>query len=158
MAVKKIPMKYRVVEIKGNDKYPIPEAIGKFRAVPVCTDTLATKGLVQHIYQHNGSFGKAVYGCVLQEIVDCLVELISTGTPVKLDGLGTFRPSFDCKLAASAEDFTAQENIKGIHIRFLPEGVKDEQITSRQLLNKVALSKSELVMPDDGDEEQPEEP
>ena len=86
------------------------------------------------------------------------MELITTGTPVKLDGLGTFRPSFDCKLAASAEDFTAQENIKGIHIRFLPEGVKDEQITSRQLLNKVALSKSELVMPDDEDEEEQEEP
>ncbi|MBQ3631010.1 MAG: hypothetical protein II949_07195, partial [Prevotella sp.] len=121
---------------------------------------LSMRGLVNHIYRHNGSFGKAVYACVMQEIVDCLVELICEGTPVKLDGLGTFRPTFDCKVAASEEDFSAQENIIGMHIRLYPEQTKEaENLSSKKLLNKVALKKSDLVKPTDLDgDDEPDEP
>ena len=153
-------MQYRVVQIKGTGNFPCPEVVGKYKAVPVLHETLSMRGLVNHIYRHNGSFGKAVYACVMQEIVDCLVELICEGTPVKLDGLGTFRPTFDCKVAASEEDFSA-DNIVGIHIRMYPEQAKDaENLSSKQMLNRVSLKKSELVKPTDvaDDDDEPEEP
>jgi hypothetical protein len=160
MAVSKLPMQYRVVQIKGTGNFPCPEVVGKYKAVPLLNDTLSMRGLVNHIYRHNGSFGKAVYACVMQEIVDCLVELICEGTPVKLDGLGTFRPTFDCKVAASEEDFSAQENIIGMHIRLYPEQTKEaENLSSKKLLNKVSLKKSDLVKPTDLDgDDEPDEP
>ena len=159
MARNKIAMQYRLRQIKGNENYPCQSVVGQRTAVPVCTQTLSTKGLVKHIYEHNGSFGKAVYAAVVQEIVDCLIEIISTGVAVKLDGLGTFRPTFECEPAVSEEDFSITENLKGVHLRLYPENVKEEEITSRKIMSKMSFQKLD---PNDylpqGDEEEPEEP
>ena len=158
MARNKIAMQYRIREIKGNERFPIPGVVGKFVAVPHCTQTLSTKGLVKHIFEHNGSFGKAVYAAVVQEIVDCLIEIISTGVAVKLDGLGTFRPTFECEPAASEEDFDITTNLKGVHLRLYPEGVKEEEITSRKIMSKMSFQKldpNDYVPKDDEDEQEP---
>ena len=117
--------------------------MGKFIAAPLVKQTLSTKGLVNHIYKHHGSYGKGIYAGVLQELVECLIETVATGVAVKLDGLGTFRPTFNCKPAASAEDFSLAENLKGVHLRLIPENVKDEQITSKQLMSKITFQKFE---------------
>ena len=84
-------------------------------------------------------------------MVECLTEMVSQGVGVKLDGLGTFYPTFECKGAAKPEDFTVQENILGIHIRFLPEGAKDEELTSRKFKEKCTLKRRfpESVTPED---------
>ena len=151
-------MQYRIREIKGNERFPIPGVVGKFVAVPHCTQTLSTKGLVKHIFEHNGSFGKAVYAAVVQEIVDCLIEIISTGVAVKLDGLGTFRPTFECEPAASEEDFDISTNLMGVHLRLYPEGVKEEEITSRKIMSKMSFQKldpNDYMPKDDEDEEEP---
>ena len=158
MARNKIAMQYRIREIKGNERFQSPGVVGKFVAVPHCTQTLSTKGLVKHIFEHNGSFGKAVYAAVVQEIVDCLIEIISTGVAVKLDGLGTFRPTFECEPAASEEDFDISTNLKGVHLRLYPEGVKEEEITSRKIMSKMSFQKldpNDYMPKDDEDEEEP---
>ena len=58
---------------------------------------------------------------------------------VKLDGLGTFYPTFECEGADSEKDFSVNTHLKGIHIRFQPEGTKDEELTSRKFKDKVTL-------------------
>ena len=85
-------------------------------------------------------------------------EMISTGQPVKLDGLGTFYPTFECEGAETPETFSIAEHLKGIHIRFQPEGTKDEELTSREFMKKCALRRrfpkpDSGSDPDDGNDE-----
>ena len=142
MADKKIAMEYRVVQNKIKDS----EGFGRWYAQPVLRGVLNLKGFAAHIHDHNGTYKTSVIKGVLEELVECLVEMVSQGVGVKLDGLGTFRPTFECESAVSAEDFSIQEHLKGIHIRLIPEGAKDEELTSRKFVAKVSLRKrDELV-------------
>jgi hypothetical protein len=98
-----------------------------------------------------------VYAAVVHEIMDCLIEIVSTGVAVKLDGLGTLRPTFECKPAASEEDFSITENLKGVHLRLYPENVKEEEITSRKIMSKMSFQKLDPndYMPKDDEDEEP---
>ena len=73
---------------------------------------------------------------MLKKITQCLPELISQGVPIRLDPLGTFLPT--CSVDKPLNDIPDMEGadpnavVKGVHIRFLPYGVEDENITSRR--------------------------
>ena len=72
-------------------------------------------------------------------MVTCLTEMVSQGIGVKLDGLGTFYPTMEGKGVAKPDDFSVAEHLLGIHIRFLPEGAKDEELTSKKFMAKCTL-------------------
>ena len=75
---------------------------------------------------------------------DCIVELLSEGVGVKIDGLGTFRPTLQNTKggADSAQEWDVQEHTEGVHIRFIPEGDKLDRITSKAMLDKCVLEKA----------------
>ena len=137
MATNKIPMLYTVEQ--NNNR--MSKAYGKFYAQPVVNTTLNLKGFARHIADHNGTFKASVIKGVMEEMVECLTEMVAQGIGVKLDGLGTFYPTFECKGALTAETFNIAEQLQGIHIRFLPEGTKDEELTSRKFLEKCVLKR-----------------
>ena len=145
MAVDKIAMEY---DIKQN-QVSNSTAYGKWYAQPVTKTPLSLKGLARHMAEHNGSYRTSTIKGVLEELVECMSEMISTGQPVKLDGLGTFYPTFECEGAETPETFSIAEHLKGIHIRFQPEGTKDEELTSRSFMKKCALRRR-FPKPDSG--------
>ena len=55
---------------------------------------------------------------------------IAQGVAVKLDGLGTFYPTLEAKGAESPVGYNVMDYLKGVHIRFTPEGCEDDNITS----------------------------
>ena len=64
------------------------------------------------------------------------------GQSVKLDGLGTFRPTIEGKGSNDIEtalSLGANVIIEGIHLRFSPENAKGEKLTSRALKNECAF-------------------
>lgn len=140
MADSKIVMEYEVRQNKIKDS----KGYGKWYAQPVNRGTLSMKGFARHLHEHNGTYKTSVIKGVMEEMVECLVEFLSQGVGVKLDGLGTLRATFECKGADSAGEFNVTENLKGIHIRLFPEGVKDEELTSRKFMSKCILRKQEL--------------
>jgi SAM-dependent methyltransferase len=91
------------------------------------------------------------YQLVLANIVDCPKELITQAQPVKLDGLGTFYPTIenDGKKAQTTVEATLEQGldalIKGIHLRFIPEGAKGEELTSRSLKGNCVLQAAYVV-------------
>ena len=135
MANNKIAMRSELYQNTNSEN----NGYGKYYARPVIKDTLNLKGFARHIHQHTGAYRTSVIKGVMEEMVDCMVEMISQGVGVKLDGLGTFYPTFECEGADSEKDFNIQECLKGIHIRFQPEGAKDEELTSRKFKDKVTL-------------------
>ena len=65
---------------------------------------------------------------------------------MKIDGLGTFMPTIEAeKNGISREEllagkWNASVYIKGVHIRFIPEGTGEANITSRVFKSKCALA------------------
>ena len=99
-------------------------------------ETLTLKGFAKHMSDHGSIYSLDLLEGVLKKITQCLPELISQGVPIRLDPLGTFTPtcSVDKPLAdiAAMEGADPNEVVKGVHIRFLPYGVEDDNITSRR--------------------------
>ena len=98
--------------------------------------TLSLKGFAKHMSDHGCIYGRDLIEGVLKKITQCLPELISQGVPVRLDPLGTFLPT--CSVDKPVMNIAAMEGadpndvVKGVHIRFLPYGVEDDNITSRR--------------------------
>ena len=141
MATNKISMPYIVYQNTVNNE----KTQGKYYARPVVMNTLSLKGFARHIHDHSGTYKTSLLKGVLEEMVECLTEMVSQGVAVKLDGLGKFYPTFECTGADSYEDFDINTNLKGIHIRFLPERTKDEDITSRAFLTRCSMQRAAAV-------------
>ena len=109
---------------------------GKFYAERAQVKTISLRGLCDHMASHQSIYSRDVIEGVITKMTSCLTELLSEGNPVKLDGLGTFDPvietvnggiSRDAILAGGYNPLTL---IKGVHIRFLPEGSQNDKITA----------------------------
>ncbi len=137
----KIAMHYVVYQNTTNNE----KTRGKFYARPLVTNTLSLKGFARHIHDHSGTFKTSTLKGVLEEMVECLIEMVSQGVGVKLDGLGTFYPTFECTGADSADEFDINQNLKGVHMRFKPERTKDEDITSRSFKQKCIMKRLQSV-------------
>jgi predicted histone-like DNA-binding protein len=100
--------------------------------------TLNTRGLAEHIAHHGSLYTLDVLEGVLRKLAICIPELVGQGIGVKIDGLGTFFPTLENKKGGvdTAAEFNVGENIKGIHVRFQPEGIQLDRLTSRAFKEK----------------------
>jgi hypothetical protein len=109
---------------------------GKYYPEVDTQTTLTLRGFAKHMSDHGSIYSLDLIEGVLKKITQCLPELISQGVPVRLDPLGTFLPT--CTVDKPVLNIPAMESanpdnvVKGVHIRFLPYGVEDENITSRR--------------------------
>lgn len=82
------------INIRKNDnKYNA--AYGKYYPKAVEKDAISLRGLTNHMAEHNSIYGRDVINGVLLKMSSCIVELLSQGNPVKIDGLGTFVPTVE---------------------------------------------------------------
>ena len=104
--------------------------------------TLSLRGLSDHIAGHGSIYTRDVVLGVLTKFTSCLTELVTEGTAVKLDGLGTFYPTLEAKGAETPIGYNINEYLKGVHVRFYPEGADDDDLTSREMKEKVILAQN----------------
>jgi hypothetical protein len=66
---------------------------------------------------------------------------------VKLEGLGTFYPTIENKKGGVESPLAYDPNvqIEGVHLRFLPEGAKGEELTSRNLKQDCVFEMRDLI-------------
>ena len=110
-------------------------------------EPLSLKGFARHMVSHGKRVSYEEMVLMLQQTVGCMKELICQGQSVKLDGLGTFYPTIEGKPSVSVELGVQNlvENIEGVHLRFLPEGEKDEKLTSKALKQMCVFEPHDLV-------------
>ena len=145
MAQRKIAMKYDLYQNNNRDS----AAYSKWYPRAVRDNTLSLKGLAEHIQGHGSLYTIDVVMGVMMKFKECLVELVSQGTGVKLDGLGTFYPTLEAEGAETPVDYNVANCLKGVHIRFIPENAAEERITSRAFMDKVML-KQNMIYDKDG--------
>ncbi len=138
MATSKIEMLYNLRQNNQEGS----KAYGLWYPKAVRRSTLNLKGMATHILGHGSIYTIDVVTGVLTKFKDCLVELVSTGVGVKIDGIGTFYPSIEAKGVESPDKYDVGTNVKGVHIRFLPENAADDKITSRAFKQKVTMKQN----------------
>lgn len=137
MATRKLTFPYVLVQNTNDDS----TAYGKYFAFPYnLQSTLSLKGLCSRLAAENSCFTPEIASGVIDRITQTMIELIMSGVSVKWDGLGTFRPTVESKGKANPFDYDINTDVKGIHVRFIPENAKGEEITSRKFLDLVTFS------------------
>ena len=143
MARSEIPMVINLRQNKNDDS----TAYGKYFAECDAKEPLNLKGFAKHLSEHGKLTTYEMMVLVLQNIVSCMKELICQGQPVKLEGLGTFYPTIENKKGGVESPLAYDPNvqIEGVHLRFLPEGAKGEELTSRNLKQDCVFEMRDLI-------------
>ena len=70
---------------------------------------------------------------------------------VKIEGLGTFYTTLECQKggAVTKEKFSVLKDVKGLHIRFLPEQEQEQNISSREFLKQAEFINVESLLKGD---------
>ena len=89
---------------------------------------------------------------VLLQIVDCLPELVAQGVPVQLGSLGTFYPTAEVtpKTGAVAniaamDGLNPNDIVKAIHIRYLPDSTKLDNLCGPKFKNRCTLELRNII-------------
>ena len=114
-------------------------------------EPLNLKGFARHISDHGKVVDYTLAELVVQNIVGWLKEMMVQGQPVKLDGFGTFTPVIESdgkKTQSTVEgalEVGIDNLIAGVHIRFLPENSKGDELTSRELKKECTFKAAYVV-------------
>ena len=115
------------------------------REIP-CREVLDLEKFTKHMAEHQCVYSRDIIEGVLIKMASCMIELIAQGNPVKIDGLGIFWPTVEStkegitRAALLEGKWNANTYVKAVHIRFRPEGVADDNITSRSFKEQCALA------------------
>ena len=104
-----------------------------------------------HMTDHGSVYGRDLLEGVPIKITECLPELVSQGIPVQLGGLGTFYPTAQVKKDAAVASIADMDGlnpndiVEAIHIRFLPDTSKLDNISGRAFKEACALEFRNIV-------------
>ena len=126
-------------------------AYGKHYARVKYLECLNTRKLSNHIAEHGSIYTPDVVYGVMEKFRSCLIEMLLQSKKVKIDGLGTFYATIECRKggAVSKDKFSVQRDVEGLHIRFLPEQEQETNISSRQFLKQAEFINVESLVKSD---------
>ena len=147
MATQKIAMgiNLRQNKIEGSSAY------GKYYPEVDQQKTLSLRGFAQHMTDHGSLYGRAIVEGVLLQITECLPELVAQGVPVQLGSLGTFYPTAEVKKDGAVLNIAAMDGlnpndiVKAIHIRFLPDSTKLDNLCGPKFKDACTLELRNII-------------
>ena len=126
-------------------------AYGKYYPEVDQQQTLSLRGFAQHMVDHGCLYTRNIVEGVLNQICNCLPEVVSQGVGVKLGSLGTFYPTAQVKKNGAVGSILAMEGlnpndvVKGIHIRFRPSASKLDNLSSSAFKDNCSLELRNIV-------------
>ena len=88
---------------------------------------------------------------IILRITECLPELVAQGVPVQLGSLGTFYPTAEVKKDAAVLNIAAMDGlnpndiVKAIHIRFLPDSTKLDNLCGPKFKDACTLELRNII-------------
>ena len=147
MATERIAMG---INLRKN-KNSVSTAYGKYYPEVDTKKTLSLCGFAQHMVDHGSIYTRDIVEGVLLKITDCLPELVAQGVPVQLGSLGTFYPTAEVVKDGAVQNIAAMDGlnpndvVKAIHIRFLPDSTKLDNLCGPQFKNRCTLEFRNIV-------------
>lgn len=136
MASKKLTFNIALEQNMNDESIAFGKYFGKTYSP---NEALNLKGLIQRVAMDQSVFSEDIARGVIDRLTVTMVELLQSGTSVKWDKLGTFRPTVESVGVAQPTDYNVNTDVKGIHIRFVPENAKGEEITSRMFADMCTM-------------------
>ncbi len=135
----------KVFYLLKQNKVKNSKVNGKWFARQKTIETLNTRKLANHISEHGSIYTPDVVFGVLEKFRSCLLEMLLNSKRVKIDGLGIFFTTLENTEggAESKDKFLPQKNLKGLHIRFLPDSSTETDISSREFIKKAEFVNAE---------------
>ena len=130
-------------------------AYGKWYGRVKYLESLNTRKLSNHIAEHGSIYTPDIVYGVMEKFRSCLLEMLLNSKKVKIEGLGTFYTTLECEKggAVSKDKFNILKNVKGLHIRFLPEQEQEQNISSREFLKQAEFINIDSFLPKEEEEE-----
>ena len=130
--------KAKIIYEVYKNKNEHSSAYGKYYARVKYLESLNTRKLSNHISEHGSIYTPDVVYGVMEKFRSCLLEMLLNSKKVKIEGLGTFYTTLECNKggAMSKDKFSVLKDVKGLHIRFLPEQEQEINISSREFLKQ----------------------
>ena len=124
-------------------------AYGKWYGRVKYLESMNTRKLSNHIAEHGSIYTPDVVYGVMEKFRSCLLEMLLNSKKVKIEGLGTFYTTLECVKggAVSKDKFNILKDVKGLHIRFLPEQEQEQNISSRQFLKQAEFINVDSLLP-----------
>ena len=121
---------------------------GKYYARLKSIETMSMARMAKHISEHGSVYTEDVVEGVMKKFKTCLLEMLLESKKVKVAGLGTFYLTAECQKggADKEEDFNVKEHLKALHIRFLPDQVAEDNISSREFIKKAEFVNVKTLM------------
>ena len=143
-----------VLKKNNNEK---SDSFGRWFAQVKTLETMNLRKMADHIAEHGSLFTSDVVFGVLEKFRKCCIEQLLNSRKVKIEGLGTFYTTCENKKggAESKEKFVTQD-IKALHIRFLPEQTAEMDISSRQFIKRAEFINADTWV--NGKEEETPQP
>ena len=147
MANEKIAMGINLRQNKNSNT----SAYGKYYPEVDQQKTLSLRGFAKHLTDHGSRWGRDEVEGVLMKITECLPELVAQGVPVQLGNLGTFYPTAEVAKDGGVRDIPDMDGlnpndiVKAIHIRFLPDATKLDNLCGPQFKDRCTLELRNIV-------------
>ena len=147
MANEKIAMGINLRQNKNSNT----SAYGKYYPEVDQQKTLSLRGFAKHLTDHGSRWGRDEVEGVLMKITECLPELVAQGVPVQLGNLGTFYPTAEVAKNGGVRDIPDMDGlnpndiVKAIHIRFLPDATKLDNLCGPQFKDRCTLELRNIV-------------
>ena len=137
MATRTLAFNYVLKQNSNDDS----TAFGKYFAEAFGLNSpLSLKGLCNRVAMDQSVFTPEIAKGVIMKLTTDMVELLQSGNSIKWDGLGTFRPTVESLGVAVPADYDVNRDVKGIHVRFIPENERGESMTSRKFAESLTFS------------------
>ncbi len=133
------------IALKKNDNQYSP-GYGQYYPEAYSGTVLSLRGLIERVAFDQSVYSRDIIEGVITKLRDSMVELLQSGQPVKWDGLGTFTPKVETirrgleKTDLQSGKANVNHDVAGIHIRFIPENSKGEEITSRKFADQCVFN------------------
>lgn len=131
-------------------------AYGRWYARVAVDETYDTEALAEHMANHNTPYSAGTIHGVLNDMISCIKELILDGKNVKLDDLAIFSAGLTSTGAATADEFSASENITKVRLRARATGELTSAVLTREAVKKQLseYSITSTVSSDDDDDDE----
>ena len=138
------------INLKKNAN-PNSVGYGKFYPEVARQKTLTTRGFAEHMISHGSKYGLEDIVAILRMFSTCLPELLAMGIGVKFDGLGIFMPFAQSKKGitkAEMAGITPAEIVKAIHIRFIPDSTKLDNLAGPAFADRCSMEMRNVIIVD----------
>ena len=122
---------------------------GKYYPEVDLQKTLTIRGFAQHMIDHGSKYSRGDIENMLSMVTECLPELVAQGIPVQLGDLGIFRPTCEAKDSvdsiAAMEGLNPNDIVKAIHIRFIPNQTKLDNLAGPAFKDQCSLELRNII-------------